>query len=147
MKGGRWLHRTIPFEMACPVNRSGYKQVALWDSGKVNTQLVHRLVLLAFKGRPPAGKEAAHIDGDRANSKLSNLMWKTAKENAADRIKHGTERYGQDVKKPLFAEGDVQWIRAFPKGPGMFKEMARILQCRPADISRAYHGKRWGHVR
>jgi hypothetical protein len=61
--------------------------------------LVHRLVLEAFIGAAPAGLEACHNDGNPKNNVLSNLRWDTRRENAADRIAHGTAAIGE--KHPM----------------------------------------------
>ncbi len=49
---------------------------------------VHRLVLLAFKGRPKNHRQVRHLDGDPNNNQLENLVWGTGKENWRDRKRH-----------------------------------------------------------
>lgn len=51
---------------------------------------VHRLVLLAFVGEPPAGTEACHNNGDHLDNRLCNLRWDTKSANTLDAVKHGT---------------------------------------------------------
>jgi hypothetical protein len=52
---------------------------------------VSRLILETFVGPAPTPKHhAAHRDGKVRNNTLSNLSWKTAKENCADKVRHGT---------------------------------------------------------
>lgn len=41
------------------------------------TLLVHRLVLMAFKGAPLAGQEANHLNGDKHDNRAENLEWTT----------------------------------------------------------------------
>lgn len=56
------------------------------------THYVHRLVLFAFVGVPPANTqriEARHLDGNPANNNLTNLAWGTVAENRADRRRLG----------------------------------------------------------
>src|SRR5687768_4153912 len=50
---------------------SGYLTIKLGGRG----QYVHRLVLEAFVGTCPAGRQAAHLDGDRRNNAAANLAW------------------------------------------------------------------------
>jgi hypothetical protein len=70
------------------LGRGGYLRVTLGDYG---TFYVHRLMLLAFVGTPPPGDyEAAHEDGNNQNNVLTNLSWKTPKQNAVDKHRHGT---------------------------------------------------------
>ena len=87
---------------ATPIDRTstGYRFVRLCRDGIAKKLAVHVLVLEAFVGpRPSAAMEACHEDGDRANPVLGNLRWDTAKGNAADRRRHGTDMTGE--KSPL----------------------------------------------
>lgn len=70
-----------------------YLQVCLCDHTKRKTALVHRLVLEAFVGPAPEGKEACHINGDRQDNRLENLRWGTRSENTRDKMRHGTHNW------------------------------------------------------
>jgi hypothetical protein len=48
--------------------------------------LVHRAILMAWDRLPQPGEVCRHKDDNPANNVLSNLVWGTKKENAADRI-------------------------------------------------------------
>lgn len=53
---------------------------------------VHHLILETFVGPKPSPKHMTrHLDGNRRNSRLSNLVWGTCKENAEDRARHGMD--------------------------------------------------------
>lgn len=69
---------------------AGYPKVVLHRDGKRFNKRIHSLVLGAFVGPRPKGKEGAHNDGCPDNCNLDNLEYKTPKENAADKLKHGT---------------------------------------------------------
>lgn len=58
--------------------RSGHLTVVL---GRGNTRQVHALVLLAFVGPPPPGREVLHLDHNPRNNRLSNLRYGTRAEN------------------------------------------------------------------
>ena len=52
---------------------------------------IHSIVCTAFRGEKPSPKhEVRHLDGDRYNNNIENLMWGTKAENEADKIKHGS---------------------------------------------------------
>ena len=53
---------------------------------------VHRLMALAFLGKPKKGQTVDHIDRKRYNNQISNLRWATKKEQAANRTKRKKQR-------------------------------------------------------
>ncbi|EOV2334965.1 HNH endonuclease [Pseudomonas aeruginosa] len=73
---------------------------------------VHRLVLLAFAGRPSCeGMEARHLDGDSLNNCPANLAWGSRRENAADAIRHGTLGPGMRARHRKLSDVQVLEIR------------------------------------
>jgi hypothetical protein len=69
-------------------------QIRRGDGSKLNLR-VHTEVLTAFVGPRPDGLQGRHLDGDRTNNRLSNLVWGTPLENAADRERHGRTARGE----------------------------------------------------
>lgn len=57
---------------------------------------IHTLVLEAFVGPRPMGKEACHNDGNSLNNRLTNLRWDTPENNVKDKIIHGSFRKGEN---------------------------------------------------
>jgi hypothetical protein len=110
--------------------KSGYFQVeGSSTGGKRRVNLVHRLVLLAFVGPPPEGRPVCrHLDGDPSNNRLSNLVWGTQLENAADRLRHGSIKprvdepyipfYFSDPFIPIEAIIPVEVWKTLDKYPG-----------------------------
>ena len=71
------------------MKRTGYLLIRLAPTGI--TRLVHHLVLEAFVGPRPPGKECRHFpDPSRTNNHISNLQWGTRSENNLDKRLHGT---------------------------------------------------------
>lgn len=61
---------------------AGYRKVSLQlGGGKFVQKTVHRLVAETFMPDAYTGKQVNHIDGDKANNRLSNLEWVTKSEN------------------------------------------------------------------
>ena len=74
-------------------DQDGYMRVMLYGKSfnkKSINVLVHKLVLEAFIGHCPIGREGSHKGGKPANNKLENLCWETHKENVFRKIEHGT---------------------------------------------------------
>lgn len=69
------------------VGSSGYFQVYL---GRGNPKMVHHLVLTAFHGPRPEGKEGRHGNGKCLDNRAVNLSWSTHQENELDKQAHGT---------------------------------------------------------
>ena len=98
------LARTVPMKdgrkyrvgekLLKPAWDGHYLHVIFSRSGQETVNLVHRLVLEAFSGKCPEGKEARHLDGDAKNNKLKNLRWGTREQNVQDKVKHGTSKNG-----------------------------------------------------
>lgn len=61
----------------------GYRRVLLWDGRRRLFAAVHRLVLQAFVGDPPAGQGIVdHINGVRHDNRVTNLRWCSYVENS-----------------------------------------------------------------
>ncbi|CAH6421696.1 HNH endonuclease [uncultured virus] len=87
-------------------SNEGYKSIKL--SGK--SYLVHRLVVMAFKGKIPDELVVNHIDEDKTNNRLDNLEIVTKSENTNYSIKPGNNLI-KSVKQ-LSLTGEV--IATFP---------------------------------
>ncbi len=128
--------------------KNGYMQVCLTAPDRRVSSYVHRLVLSAFVGPPPEGKEVCHTDGSRDNNFLGNLRYGTRSENARDRIAHGR---GPDGKKTRgeknglarLTEEDVHHIRTLP---GTLKEIAAVFDVHFGTIHCIKAGKTWRHL-
>ncbi len=57
---------------------------------------IHSLVLEAFVGPRPTGYQCAHEDGNKINNHISNLSWKTPRDNNRDKFRHGRQACGED---------------------------------------------------
>lgn len=63
------------------VNKPPYPAIRLHRNGKRKSYLIHRLVLEAFQGECPEGKEASHLNDIKTDNRLENLQWMTRSEN------------------------------------------------------------------
>lgn len=67
---------------------NGYPAVKLSRDGVAKDHKVHLLVIRAFRGPAPEGLECNHEDGEKGNSRLANLVYRTRSYN--ERHKHAT---------------------------------------------------------
>lgn len=74
----------------------GYSYACMRVQGRTIQVGMHRLLLLAFIGPCPEGMWCRHLDGNPKNNQLDNLCWGTIEENHQDRIRHGTNRPGEE---------------------------------------------------
>jgi hypothetical protein len=117
---------------------SGYLIVSLWMDNKVKTIGVHRLVLTAFVGPPPAAHIAAHWDGVRDNNRLENLRWATQSENMQDKRRHGTQQTGERASRWTLTEEQVRTIRGMP---GSHRGLGKIFGVSHTQIGRIKRGQ------
>ena len=125
--------------------RPGAKYPSCSLAGRKNKR-VHRLVLEAFVGGCPPGMESAHLDGNPQNSRLDNLQWATAKENARHRCEiHKTHFRGSQVTVSKLDETDIPIIRALG-GKMSQMNIGKIFGVSQMVIQKILVGKIWRHV-
>lgn len=129
-KGGVVRHRLDP---------GGYHQVTLSREGKHTTHRIHVLVLLAFRGPCPPGREGAHDDGNKDNNGLGNLWWKTRGENIADQVLHGTHPHASKVHCPYLHPYEGENLYILPNGGRVCKICERSRKCRNPECSNLRH--------
>jgi len=110
------------------------------DSGRKTPRLVHKLVLIAFKGHPPQGMVGCHNDGNSKNNHLSNLRWDTYQGNEADKIPLSRDNRGDRHGNAKLTWVDVESIRSDPRGP---KALAAAHKVSRKTISNIRSWKSW----
>lgn len=71
------------------IDATGYCKLSLSLNGTQRSWFVHRLVLVAFVGRPPTSQaQGAHLNGQRRDNRLINLAWVTSQQNADQKQWH-----------------------------------------------------------
>ncbi len=125
---------------------SGYRQFKLRDwRGKIVFIRGGRLLLEALVG-PASTKphQAAHLDGNRSNDRLSNLQWKTPKENSADKLIHGTHGRGSNSGMARLDDKKVAAIREqFTSRKGDIKRLAKQYGVGRTTIGNVVYGRTW----
>jgi hypothetical protein len=143
-----------PRKVLSPWTCNGYQQIAFSVGGVRHSNYVHRLVLEAFVGPCPEGLETRHLDGDRTNNELANLVWGTPAEQVADKIRHGSiERQRQKIlgrprpenrgTKHHLAKLNEEAVRAIRASSEPGAELARRYGVSPALICHVRKGRSW----
>lgn len=128
---------------------TGYVRYGLHQHKKTTYIYGHRLVLEAFVGPCPPGMECRHLDGDPGNNRLTNLAWGTPKDNAADKVKHGTINVGKSYNRGtdhptvVLDEERVRRIRKSLADGTTQAEVARSEGVSYGCIADIRHGRSW----
>lgn len=96
--------------LTATMTKNGYPRLGLRKNGEAKIWEVHRLVLLAFVGPLPAGQQTRHLDDNKQNPKLDNLVYGTRPENAADTIRV------RGLQSPLTPDDVLDILRKFKEG-------------------------------
>jgi hypothetical protein len=94
--------------------------------------------------------ECAHIDGDRQNNRLNNLMWVTRKENSSHRLLHGTDFRGEKSPSSKLNKAAVQVIRSvYRKYDEMFGavNLAKAFKVNKSCILKVVNRETWTDVK
>lgn len=125
------------------LNPCGYLYTML--AGRKNFR-THKLVLEAFVGPYPKGKEARHLDGNRTNNMLKNLCYGTWYENLQDRRRHETDTVGERHPCAKLSEVDavdILWLSGWGVKDRPIAEMYGV---NTESVRRIRVGQRWAHL-
>jgi hypothetical protein len=106
---------------------------------------LHELVLLAFRGPKAPGQLARHLDGDKANNRLGNLVWGSPLENVQDTARHGRKTFGERFSSAKLTDAHIPFIRA-SRGKISQRELAEMFNVSPAAIQAVHDRRTWTHV-
>lgn len=127
-----------------PYLRNGYLSVGVWLDGRSRAIGVHIIVCETFHGPRPPGHEAAHDSGVKSDCSAGNLGWKTPRENAADKIRHGTTIDGERNGAHILTLAQVREIRASHETARVFAERFGVSLTTVYDIR---NGRTWQRAR
>jgi len=126
---------------------SGYEYATLTVKQKSKSFAVHKLILEAFAGQRPTGKEIRHLDGNKLNNNLSNLAWGTHAENERDKIAHGTLMKGDTHANSKLTVAKVREIKRRHAQGEQQQDIAKDYGVHKATVNDIFTGKTWRHVK
>lgn len=122
---------------------SGYG--LFWDGAGM--RYAHSESCRLRRGTRPTGKEAAHHCGNRRCINGAHLFWKTPKQNAADKHRHGTDER-PDIRGELspfavLTATDVDEIRNSPLSS---RQIAPLYGVSHGHVRALRRRRKWRHI-
>lgn len=136
------LHKKAPKILSSRLTTNGYPGLKLCKNGKINTVLIHRVMLITFYGERPPHLECRHLNSVRNDNRLSNLRWGTKKENGQDKV-----MAGNSVGHGKLTPKDVVEIRYIKKWGLSNKIVGEAYGVSYDCISNVHLRKRWRHIK
>lgn len=98
-------------------------------------------------GTRDKNQETRHLDGNRANNRLDNLIWGTKTENYADRHNHGTANNGERHGRAKLTNDKVREIRnLYAAGRATQTQLAEMFGVNQTKISNIVRRESWSHI-
>jgi len=113
--------------------KGGYMFARLSVKGVVKKHYIHRLMMMAFVGPIPEGKEVDHINRIRDDNRIENLRYVTKQEQNANRVLNPS--LGEDCNFSKLTEKQVREIRSISP-PYNFPLMSKKYGVKEATIKR-----------
>jgi len=127
------------------IHKSGYIDVEPSVNGKTSRPKVHRIVAIAFHGKP-SDRVVRHLDGNMHNNDADNLRWGTVAENNMDMVKHGRNVRGSRCPCSKLREEFIPDIRSRLNRGELCKTIAADYGVTPSVIWHIGAGRAWKHV-
>ena len=129
------------------VAERGYQITALRENGIPKRFSIHRLVMLAFVGPYPEGKEINHKNGHKSNNVLENLEYVTRSQNgihSCQVLKNGIgERHGGSK---LVATQVIEIREQYSQGRSTLIELAKKHGVVISTIAGIVKRTDWKHI-
>lgn len=116
------------------INKFGYPRFSLTKDGKTKGITAHKIVTTSFLGDRPSGTQVRHLDGNKLNFKLCNLLYGTAKQNADDRDRHKTTAVGEKIGSVKLSTEDVLNIKKLYHKRGDMVRLSKMYNVSCANI-------------
>jgi hypothetical protein len=123
-----------------------YPTVAIYTDHKRYRFAIHQLVAEHFLGPCPEGQEVRHRDGNKLDSRVSNLEYGTRLQNIHDKERHGTMLRGEAAPWSKLSESQVLEIRSRVRNGEVQRRLAEEFGVGYMSISRIVNGTRWKHI-
>lgn len=124
----------------------GYSMVSL-GAGSGNSHLIHRLVAIAFVGKPPMeDAEVNHINGVKTDNRAINLEWTTRAGNMRHATRSGLVAAGERARHSKLSEEEVWHIIRLCDTGALQSEIAERFGVTQSRVSAIALGNSWKHL-
>lgn len=128
----------------------GYPSVCLYNGTRASgrTVSVAHLVLKTFVGECPEGMECCHEDGNRLNSRLTNLRWDTHQSNVLDAIRHGTHVSNSGAKNGRAKLSNDEALQLYDRSHAgeSIRKLGQEYGLHPEYVRLVKKGIYWSHL-
>lgn len=146
------VRRRFPLYRKLIRDKRGYLRLTLCSGShspeqRVEGWLVHRLVLSVFRPCESPDLDAAHLNGDKQDNRLENLVWASRKENEGHKRRHGTVAKGSRNGQSKLTERDALAIRDLHFMDGLSQgTLAKRFRVCQGTVSALILGKTWASL-
>ena len=130
----------------CSAGQYGYRAVSYpLGDGSYGRLYIHRAVCELFVGPQPDKKHVVrHLDCNNQNNRAANLAWGTPKDNAADGIRNGRIRKGEDNHMSRLTRADAAAMRELRATSGLtYSELGAMFGVARMTACRMINGETW----
>jgi hypothetical protein len=127
----------------------GYHRISLYNAQtKQKIQRpIHTLVARAFIGDRPQGLQCCHLDGNKNNNSVKNLIYATPQVNSDHKYIHGAVRFGESSPNSKLTSEDVHEMRRLRREERTsIRRLASIYGVGQSTTHRIVTGKSWQHL-
>lgn len=123
-----------------------------WDR-KRRTFYIHKLILTSFRGPAPYRYVGRHMNGNKLDNRLENLLWGTKEEDRQDAIRNGVNNKGENNYKSALTEEAVALAKELRKTNMTYREITEIIKSKfnikitESGVYQALNGNSWQHIR
>lgn len=121
-------------------NNKGYYHICLTVDGKMQYQLLHRLIAEAFIPNPEGKPFINHIDGNKKNNKIENLEWVTNQENIRHAFEIGLMKGRPSNRKKAILQIDKDTKQVIKEYSSQL-EASKELNIHVGSLSQCLNGK------
>lgn len=123
--------------------RNGYG--AIWSDGRLTG--AHRLMCRLTQGEPPTPKsQASHACGQRLCVNPQHIRWAGPSDNAADKLRHGTDNRGERNVRAKLTGSQVVAVRRRVASGENHQTIADDFKVNRSTVSMIGRGDTWKHI-